>query len=130
MATGTDLTEEDGNPRLHGRKPKNEDLLEPGVWIRHPETGVTHLVTHKYQVNRLLIEGGKVVEKPEPTATPVQTTVESESVEDLRREIARLSAMLNKREDGDNGSTTDDGTTDSQSPAHDRRSARDKSAVR
>lgn len=98
MSTGTDLTDEDGNPRLQGRKPKNEDILAQGVWIKHPETGVTHLVTHKFQVSRLLMEGGKVVPEPEHTETPVPAPVESEDTLKIKALEKQIALLLAERE--------------------------------
>ena len=105
MATGDDLTAFD--PYL-GNWHQNDDILAQGVWIKHPKTGVVHLVTHRYQVNRLLLEGGKVVEQPLSTQDQVvQTIAQADSVEALKAEIARLSAQLNRHEDvGTNASET------------------------
>ena len=60
------------NPYL-GNWHQNDDMLKKGVWIKHPKTGVIHLVMHKYQVNRLLMEGGKVVEPPLPAQEKHET---------------------------------------------------------
>ena len=130
MATGDDLSEE-ANPRSRGRAHKNQDIVEPGVWIRHPETGVVHLVNHQYQVKRLLLEGGRVVEQPHSTYDQaVQTTAQADSVEALKAEIARLSAMLNKQEGvTTNASEEHDGADHSPNKADDRGPGGSESAI-
>ena len=128
MATGDDLSDEAQSPRLQGRAHKNQDILPQGVWIRHPETGVVHLVNHKYQVNRLLLEGGRVVEQPEPTKTPVSVKTPAEMRDERHAEIARLKAEIAAKEPT-NGSTSDDVTNNSPHAPHDRGPGRAKSAV-
>ena len=128
MSTGDDLTVED-NPRLRGRRPKNDDLLEPGVWIQHPETKVIHLVTHRYQRDRLLVEGGRLVPEPEREQTPVPTPVESEEAQKIKALEKQIARLMAEREATD-VSTTDHGADHLPRTADDRGPSRSKPAVR
>ena len=81
------------------RLQKNQDLLERGVWIRHPDTHLVHLVMHKAHVKRLLDEGGVQVAGPE-NHTPIAVEAQAATIAELQDELARLRAQLAQSEDG------------------------------
>jgi hypothetical protein len=101
--TGDDLSTIPG-PRQH----RNEDMLEHGIWIKHPITGLVHYVNHKAHVRRLLDAGGLQVLGPD-AENPIVMEAQAQNVAEMQAEIERLRAQL---EEVQHGSTTNDATID------------------
>ena len=116
--TGADLS-------TIGRKPKNDDILEQGIWIKHPVTGLVNYVNHKAHITRLLNDGGVQVSGPE-SQVPVAFEAQLSTIALLQQENARLKAQLEEA----HASTQHNGGSDSPRAAHDSRPSGGKSAVR
>lgn len=98
------------SPSYIGRKPASDDMQTEGVWIRHGQTGVVHLVFHKPHIQRMLLEGGQIVLAPETTALPAPVeSADTLKIKALEMQIARLLAELEQK---NNASEKHDGGFD------------------
>ncbi len=96
----------------------------PGLWMKHPNTGMIHFVDHPEHQKRLRIDGAVIVSGPEGESVPVPVpdAMELEIQRRVKEELAKMEA--------DRGSTNDNGEPDHESTVNDQRSERGKRAVR